>query len=129
MQWEEEEPFYKELERNKFEYPEQSSVEHTGDLPGGVVSSLNVYNSCAKFDGLEFNIPVEVSQGGFFSPSITQSLWLFEVILQLVEVPISWLFWVVELFLIMQKNSMFLFVKIKIKHFFCIVKKNSNKRT
>jgi len=130
-EWGEEDPLFREL-RSHPEYhegnpcPEDAeplewdwkwrASEEITTLPSP--NSLKNTNLCESFNGFE-----EVSPNGFCNSSLHKFVWLFEETIQSFDFFFSGLFWFIKFFLIMQRNSMFLFAKIKIKHFFLYCKK------
>jgi len=128
-EWGEEEPFFKELELHPEFHegnpcPEDAEpLEPDWKASEGITTlsspnSLNNRNLCESFNGFE-----EVSPNGFCDSSLHKFVWLFEETFQSLDFFFSGLFWFIKFFLIMQRNSMFFFTKIKIKLFFLYCKK------
>jgi len=127
--WREEEPFFKELKANPEFHKENPCPEDVEPLePDWKASeeittlsspnSLNNRNLCESFNGFE-----EVSSNGFCNSTLHKFIWLFEETSQSFDFFFSGLFWFIKIFLIMKRNSMLIFTKIKIKHFFLYCKK------
>lgn len=126
-EWQKVDPLFQELRSNHYykdigwsekdscylEGEKQTSKEISNSLS---VNGANNSNLCKNFDAFE----EEILPGGFSRVNLQKFAWLFE---ESLDFSLSWLFWLIKIFLIMQRNFMFIFAKIKIKYFFLYCKK------